>query len=213
MLVLTLLYTGIVVIGFIPVNSGFEAAEDGVEIMVVSNAVHADLVLPMQHPVIDWRDVFDEKVFPTTSAGATHVTIGWGDKGFFLLTPTWGDLKVTVAAKALLWPSDTCVHVSRTNADFLRAKGKSVQISTDQYRRLVDSIQGSLRFDSNGKTMAVSDFHYNDRDAFFESKGRYHCLNTCNSWVGRKLRDAGVTTPWLSPLPKTVHCYFPDQES
>lgn len=203
------IYLTIVLVGLIPVHSDFRPSEDGVEVRVISNAVHADLVLPITNEVIDWRTVFPADAFPSDTSDATHIAIGWGDKGFFLLTPTWGDLKFSVVAKALLWPSDTCVHVNMKDEKYTLNKGKSVRISPEQYGQLVDSILESLKLGETGQTIAVTGFHYNHGDAFFEAEGTYHCFNTCNSWVGRKLKAAGVKTPWISPLPKTVYWYFP----
>ncbi len=200
---------GIVAIGLIPVHSDFRPADEGVEVSVVSNAVHADLVLPIQNGVIDWREVFPESYFPGDTTDADLISIGWGDKGFFLYTKTWGDLKPSVAAKALLWPSDTCVHVNMKNSMHLSSSARSVRISIQQYQQLVDAIHDSLELDEKGQAVPIDNFHYNQRDTFCEAKGTYHCLNTCNSWVGRKLQAAGVKTPWLSPLPKTVYLYFP----
>ncbi len=211
------IYLAVVLIGLIPVNRDFVPTDDGVEVFVVSNAVHADLVLPVANDVVDWRTVFPSDAFPPNAFNAhhrlagspTHIAIGWGDKGFFLLTPTWADLTPSVAAKALLWPSGTCLHVAMTHANDLPDSAKSVRISVDQYKRLVDSIQQSFPVGDTKRAIAINDVHYNHRDAFFEASGTYHCFNTCNSWAGRRLKAAGVKTPWFSPLPKTVYWYFP----
>jgi len=46
-------------------------------------------------------------------------------------------------------------------------------------------------------------------DVRCQARGSYHCLNTCNCWVGRALRSCGVRTGWFTPLPKTVFFYLP----
>ncbi|QDT12982.1 TIGR02117 family protein [Planctomycetes bacterium K23_9] len=207
--VLSVVYLAIVLVGLSPVHSDFHPSDDGIDVAVVSNAVHADLILPVSNAVIDWREVFPPHCFPVETAAANCITIGWGDKGFFLYTKNWGDLKLSVAAKALLWPSDTCVHVTMKQDARSIHSAKSVRISPQQYQQLVDSICQSLKLDEHGQAIRVDGFHYGQLDAFFDARGTYHCLNTCNSWVGRKLQAAGVKTPWFSPLPKTVNWYFP----
>ena len=128
-LLLILLVVAIVLVGLIPVNNDFESTPDGIEILLVSSAIHADIVLPIKTEAIDWRERFPAECFVGDTSGATHVAIGWGDKGFFIDTPTWADLRFSTAANALLWPSGTCMHVSLTNAEYLGDGARSVKIS------------------------------------------------------------------------------------
>lgn len=204
-------YFAIVLVGLIPVNNDFQETPGGIRIYVVSNAVHADLVLPLEAEGVDWGDCFPAESFRGNIDRATHVAIGWGDRGFFLKTPTWADLEFSVVANALLFPSDTCMHVDMTRAEFLGSGARSVEISAPQYQQLVDSIRASMDLNADGSAVLIANASYGASDAFFDAKGRYHCLNTCNSWVGRVLKSAGVKTPWIAPLPKTVYLYFPDE--
>ncbi len=209
---LILLYPFINLIGLIPVNNDFKATPDGVEIFVISNAVHADLVMPIRHETIDWRERFPSECFVGNTDDATHVAIGWGDKGFFLETPTWADLKFSTAARALLWPSDSCMHVVFTDTEYLSDDARSIVVSADEYERLVQFIQSSFCVDDDGANIQISGFAYSTNDAFFEALGSYHCVNTCNTWAGRAMRSTGIRTPWLTHLPKTVFMYLPDEE-
>ena len=209
-LLFVVVYSIIVLIGLIPVNNDFQQTPDGIEIYVISNAVHSDLVLPLDSDAIDWRELFPASAFAGDVRQATHVAIGWGDRGFFLKTPTWADLKFSVVANALLLPSDTCMHVSMTRSELLGSGARSVSISASEYKQLVDAILESVPIDSNGQPTLIEGAAYGRYDAFFAATGRYHCLNTCNSWVGSVLKRAGVRTPWISPLPKTVYWYFPE---
>ena len=204
-----LFYVGAIVIGLIPVNNGFKPTADGIEIFVVSNPVHADVVLPIVTEVIDWREFFPTSLFPSDVSGATHVAIGWGDRGFFLETPTWDDLKASTAAHALLWPSSTCLHVDFVTKSGIGSNHRSVSISTDQYTSLTKFIQTSFLRDAEGRPSLIEGVSYYDTDAFFEAHGTYHCFNTCNCWVGGALKAAGVRVPWFSPMPKTVFMYLP----
>jgi uncharacterized protein (TIGR02117 family) len=75
-----------------------------------------------------------------------------------------------------------------------------VTISVAQYERLVCHIESSFRLDSKGNKLPIPEAAYAIQDAFFEAHGTYHCLNTCNSWVGKSIRVAGVRTAWITPL-------------
>ena len=81
---------------FIPVNTGFDASDDQtLSIYVVSNGVHTDLCLPAQTEYCDWHRLLDPSLFEQHNAGFEYVSIGWGDKGFYLETPTWACLLYT----------------------------------------------------------------------------------------------------------------------
>ena len=203
-------YFLVVLVGLIPVNNDFAAGRDGIEILVTSNPVHADVVLPIETSVVNWRDHFPEECFSGKTQSATHVAIGWGDKGFFLQTPTWNDLKMSTAANALFWPSDTCLHVTMKSSVTTSENTRAVRISGQQYADLSDFVIRSFQTDANGQHVPIKSGGYSWNDAFFESHGTYHCLNTCNSWVGRALKCAGVRTGWMTPLPKTVFFYLPE---
>lgn len=212
-LLIVLAYILILLVGLIPVNNDFEPTPDGIEILLVSNPVHSDIVLPLETETINWREHFPLECFGSDTSHATHVAIGWGDKGFFIETPTWDDLKFSTAANALLLPSDTCMHVSCTNADFLRKHARSVKISVKQYENLVAHINASFQHHDDGSKVQIKDGAYGQYDAFFMAHGNYHCLNTCNSWVGRAMKSGGMKTGWLTPMPKTMFLYLPEQDS
>ena len=205
-------YVLILVVGLIPVNNDFEPAENGVLIYLTSNAVHADIIVPISTPTVDWRTEFSPAAFAGGAGNATHMALGWGDKGFFIETPTWSDLKVSTAANALLIPSDCCLHVSYTRVGLLGTDAHSVMISNDQYERLTKFIEQSFKTDELGQRIQIQNAAYGYNDAFFAAKGNYHALNTCNSWVGRALKTAGVRVPLLTPMPKSPMFYLPAEE-
>jgi uncharacterized protein (TIGR02117 family) len=200
----------IILIGLIPMNNGFQESPDGIEVFVTSNPVHAEIVMPIESNVINWRDQFPRSWFPEETRQATHVAIGWGDRGFFLRTPTWAELRLSVAANALFLPSETCLHVTMKSSVIPGANTRAVRISEQQYTLLVEYINDAFRRDSTGAVVQVTGEHYSRNDAFFESHGTYHLLNTCNSWVGRALQKASVRVGWMTPLPKTVFWYLPN---
>jgi len=136
------------------------------------------------------------------------VAIGWGDRGFFLETETWDGLRFSIAANALLLPSATCLHVTMKSGVMQTANCRSVRLSQSQYERLVQFVCDNFYRDSGGNVIPVGT-SYSSNDAFFESHGTYHVLNTCNSWVGRSLNVAGVRVGWMTSLPKTVFWYLP----
>jgi uncharacterized protein (TIGR02117 family) len=198
-----------VLIGFWPVNNNFRPPADGVTIYVISNAVHADLVVPLNAAGVNWREFWPDSVFRENTDWATHAAIGWGDRGFYLHTPTWKELRVSTALYALFWPSPSCMHVDLCLPEELPSTARRVIIAPDQYAALVQYIRQSFVVDEHGRPAPISGEAYGPADAFFEAHGAYTAINTCNAWLGRALRQAGVRTGWYTPWPKSVQLYLP----
>ncbi len=216
-------YLGIVIAGLYPTNSDYSPPETRIEIFVISNEVHADLVLPITNEVVDWRLCFPESHFPGNVRSAKYVLVGWGDRGFFIETPTWSDLKISTAAHALMWHSDTALHVAMTNFEEWDSYGVRVRISRQQYQALATYVRNTFsdidpaashqmapeELLTRTAACRIDGAHYGQNDAFYEAHGRYHALNTCNSWIGTALRRAGVRVGAWTPLPKSVYLYLP----
>jgi uncharacterized protein (TIGR02117 family) len=192
-----------------PANNDWQPAAEGVDIWVVSNPVHSDIVMPIATDVIDWRDVVLVEQFVGNPGGASHVSIGWGDRGFFLQTRRWADLKLSTTCRALLWPSPAVLHVDFWGQPVAADHCRRVRLSAEQYGRLVDFIKQSFALDPQGQPQPIDHPGYNWSDGFFEGTGNYHAYNTCNCWVANALETAGVRVPWFSPLPRTVFSYLP----
>jgi len=209
LLALLLAYFALALVGLIPVNNEFEPTPDGVEIVLISTAIHADIILPIETETVDWRTVFPPEHFSANVSKATHVAIGWGDQGFYIHTPTWNDLEASTAANAMFWPSDSCVHVAAIAPQSFPTDAQKVRISAEEYSHLVSFIKSSLALSAEGKAVPLPG-GYTSHDAFFESTGSYHCLNTCNCWTGRAMQSAGIRTGWFTPMPKSMFLYLPE---
>ena len=203
-------YLGLALIGLFPVNNDFQQDPQGVEVLFISNAVHSDIVMPLEAAGFDWRQRIPDSAFQGNVSQSTHVAISWGDRGFFIETPQWSDLKFSTAANALLWPSPTCVHISMIEREWLGDEAVAIKLSPEQYRKLVDAICESFVVGDDDKFVSIPGESYGWGDAFFESNGNYHILNTCNSWVGRAMKRSGIRVGWFTPLPKTIFLWLPE---
>lgn len=200
-------YFLVALVGLWPTNANFRPAETGIELRVISNAVHTDIIFPIITDVVDWRERFPLSRFAGRTDQATHISFGWGNRTFYLETPTWADLRVSSALKAML-PSPTVMHVGLHNRRMIEYEGKSVRITAEEYQRLVDFVMSSFETDNAGQVVLISGKSYGELDLFFEATGKYHLFNTCNGWAGRAIRTGGVKVGWFTPLPKTVEWYF-----
>src|SRR5690606_31390134 len=98
---------------YIPVNKDQSQHKDqNLSIYIVTNGVHTDIVVPYFNEVYDWRTYLNPQLTPGKRTSAQWVGFGWGDKGFYLQTPEWKDLKASVAFKATFALSESAMHVT-----------------------------------------------------------------------------------------------------
>jgi uncharacterized protein (TIGR02117 family) len=189
----------------IPVNTDFAQAKDGVTIYIESNGVHTDIVVPVQNEQVDWTKYFPHDHFEDVDESFEHIAFGWGDKGFYLETPTWADLKFTTAFKAVFWLGSTAMHVTYKSKPPKNPElSKKITISKEEYQRLTDYILSSFEKDAAGNIMRIDHEGYSDQDCFYEAYGTYSFLKTCNVWTGNGLKESGVRVGWWTPFDSSV---------
>jgi len=172
-------------------------AEPAVHAWVLSNGVHTDLVFPVRSATIDWQQLFPLADFKAVPPDAEFIAIGWGDREFYLHTPTWADLTAGRALGALVGGNRALVHVTYLQRAQIRRGAYALPLSQEQYARLVDYVRASL---PAGRALPIAGAHYDKQDAFYEAEGGYNLFETCNTWTGRGLRHAGVTASRWTPF-------------
>ncbi len=164
-----------------------------IPIYIKTNGVHTDVVLPVRNMVIDWsREI---RYGNTVGKDSTleWIAFGWGDKGFYLQTPEWKDLKFSVAFKAAFGLSSTAIHATFYNKLQESGNCKMIMVDSSTYARLVDYIQSSFYRNVNKQVEFIpTSAIYGKADAFYEAKGRYSLFSTCNSWANGALKAAGL---------------------
>jgi len=185
----------------IKINRDFVETPDGVTIYLCSNGVHTDVELPVNTTYIDWRKQFPPQTFKAVDSTFQYVAIGWGDKGFFLNTPTWADLKFSTAFKAAFALDGSAMHITYEKAIPVVIPGvcQKIVISPKQYQQLIAYIQRS--FTRKGDQIElIHATTYGVTDNFYEAEGHYSMLRTCNVWTCGALNAAGIRHPIWSPF-------------
>lgn len=163
-----------------------------VEIYILTNGVHTDIVLPKKNDQIDWSQQIQYKNTKAADSTYKYIAMGWGDKGFYLETPEWSDLKASVAFKAATGLSTTAIHATYYKKMKLGEDCKSILISKEQYSRLITYITNSFQKDIDGNFIPIkTDANYGKTDAFYEATGSYSLVYTCNTWANNGLKACG----------------------
>ena len=131
------------------------------------------------------------------------VTIGWGDKGFFLDTPTWAELKVSTALNAAFLPSTTAMHVKYSGEPKVSETRKKVYLNRKAYLKMVKYIKKSFHT-KNNEVELIGGKGYSNDDNFYEANKSYHMFRTCNRWTNRALKEANIKTGVFALFPNGI---------
>ncbi|MET0298120.1 MAG: TIGR02117 family protein [Flavitalea sp.] len=163
-----------------------------VDIYIRTNGVHTDIVVPVENEYYDWSKqiLFSNTISKDTSYN--WLGIGWGDKGFYLETPTWADLKVSTAFKAAFALSTSAIHATFYKNIQVDTSTRKITISREQYARLNEYILNSLQINDQKQPIFINtNAVYGKSDAFYEAKGSYNLFHTCNTWANNALKSCG----------------------
>lgn len=162
------------------------------ECFVVSNGLHLFIILPTEN--IEKPDLEAFRV----PSHVQYLSFGWGDKAFYLQTPTWNELKFTTAFRALFLKTPAAMHLTfyrNRQSDWIR-----VPICAAQYDHLYRYVLASFEKDDHGSVIRIEGSGYTVNDTFYEANGHYSCLRTSNNWVNGGLKQAHVKTSVWSPF-------------
>lgn len=196
---------------FIPVNKNKDyRSPNDLTIYIMSNGVHTDIVVPVKTEWVDWTDYISYADTDLKDTTYSYVGIGWGDKGFYLQTPTWADLKFSVAFKAMTGLSSSAIHATFYKNIVPDSATVAINISAGDYKNLIQFITTSFDFNEQGKTIHIPSVNdgYGNMDAFYEAKGSYNLLYTCNTWSNNALKAAHQKAALWTLLDKGIFRHY-----
>lgn len=154
-------------------------------IYAVSKGWHAGLVVPSE--AVNCAVPELKARFP----GATHYEIGWGDQGFYQAKKA----TLRLAFQALFASRGSVMHVvpiRDTLPDFLQDhEVAETCLTSTEYALLVRFIAESFARNTDGEIIARERGTCADSQ-FFQGRGTYSVLYTCNRWTATALRSAGL---------------------
>ncbi|NDI98804.1 TIGR02117 family protein [Flavobacterium sp. LaA7.5] len=203
-----MLYTaGAYILSNITVNSSKSEGND-VSIYIHTNGAHTDIIVPVKNNTKDWTA---DILFTHTKAQdslARYIAFGWGDKEFYLNTPQWSDLKAGTAFRAAFHLGTSAIHTRFYTAVQEDENCIKVNISTENYQRLVEYISDSFAYDAHNKVQWIAHRGYGDHDAFYDAKRKYSLFYTCNTWTNNALKAANQKAAVWTPYDKGILCHY-----
>lgn len=188
------------VLTLIPVNSNFKEADNGTIVYVSSNGVHVNLIIPSKSASYNWTGQFN------ANNSYQYLAFGWGDRDFYMNTPTWSDLKFSTTFKAAFLPTSSVIQVyGLKKAPTISENTRKINLSDKQFKILSEYIYHSFQLDDNGRPVELfpktSEYTFYK---YYQAKGKYSMFFTCNNWANKGLKKAGVKNAVWAPFDKSV---------
>ncbi len=164
-----------------------QASDEGPEpaVWVMSNGWHSDIILRRS-------DIPAEQIPEITAyPDAQYFAFGWGDANYYpTRTPT-----AKMAIKAIALPTPAVMHLTAIPTTperyYLEAEVLRLPITEAGLKSLVQYIRDSFEREDGGPAQKSGPGLYR-HSGFYPATGRFHLLNTCNTWTAHGLTQAGL---------------------
>lgn len=190
------------------VNSEDKNPTEDVAIYIKSNGVHTDIVVPIKTEYKDWSEKIKFDHIASKDATMKFIGFGWGDKGFYLNTPEWSDLKFSTAFNAAFYLGTSAMHATffkqlKENEDCIK-----INISKEEYAKLIKYIEDSFQYDADGNPILIHATTYGQNDSFYEANRKYSLFYTCNTWANNALKSADQKAAVWTPSDTGIFCHY-----
>lgn len=181
--------------------------ERTIAVMIGHNGIHTEIAMPLVTPEKDWRGTFPATDIEAPLRPYTHVSVSWGERKFFLETPTWADVNPLTVLGAMVG-GEGVVHVAHYVRPAPSKDYRIMHLRVPEYRALVTVIESQLDARETREVLPG----YGAHDVFYTASGTYHIGNTCNQWTSDQLAAAGVRIGAWSPFAGGVMKWVPPLE-
>ena len=180
------------ILTFIPVNNKENDEDKYKSIYLNSNGVHLNIIIP--------KNEIDTKLLDGLKYDKedNYFSFGWGDKNFYLKTPTWSDLTFKNTFLALFINSSALIHLNRYHS--IQKDWVEIKVDQNQLDKINLYIYRSFYFDSLDKKVLLINKGYSNNDDFYEATGNFSCFKTCNSWVNSGLKESDIKACVWTPF-------------
>lgn len=163
------------------------------------NGIHTSIILQRKQRLINLDIGWPASDLRDNPPPAEYLMFGWGDRDFYLNTPSWTDLQPHHAINALTGSGQSLLHVYHLQT--LPKDVKKITVEIEDFNKILSAISRTMQRDKDtGKPRPIPG--YGDSDVFYPAQGyRYSALFTCNNWVSHILAKGNVRTGLWTPLP------------
>lgn len=168
-----------------------------VEIGLLFGPIHVDFLLPATPETRAALDFMSGTGMAMEDPGVAHFIVGWGARDFYTTAGTYADITFGPTARAVTG-DDSVLRVDVAGPISPSAEYPRLRLSPEQYSALLEGISGT--YDG----AVLPGVHLTPTDGFAEARGRFNILRSCNTWVSRMLRQAGVPMGAWTPTPYSV---------
>lgn len=192
----------------IPVNTTDDDPAKDVAIYISTNGVHTDVIFPLKTADFDWSKTVNVSATAAKDSTRQFVAFGWGDKGFYLSTPEWSDLKASTACEAAFYLGTSAMHVTFLNEPKENESCKKIWISQKEYAKMIAFVTESFQQDKTGNSIPIVNACYGKNDTFYEANGKYNLFYTCNSWANNTLKSGDQKAALWTLTDGGIFCHY-----
>lgn len=196
------------VLSRIPVHSEDEDKDEDVAIYIKTNGVHTDIVVPIRTEYKDWSEKVQFAHIKSQDSTMQYIGFGWGDKGFYLNTPEWADLKFSTAFNAAFYLGTSAMHATFYKQVKESESCVKINISKAEYEKLIAYIEDSFQHGADGNPILIDATTYGQNDSFYEANRKYHLFYTCNTWANNALKSADQKAALWTPSDTGIFCHY-----
>lgn len=174
-----------------------------IKVYIASDGFHTNFFVPVETPEFNWRTQFDlDQIANQPSQAYRYLQFGWGDRIFYIETPSWNQVSLSNALRALFyWQNQAAIFVKGHPAlpQLQDEQMQCVKLSPADYLALMQFIRNTFEAGDRGQPQRLASGQ-DQSSGFFAATGNYSILNTCNTWTANGLRTANVNTPLWAGL-------------
>lgn len=181
------------------------SAEDGppIEIRLVAGPIHYDLLLPLTPRTQARFFHLEQAGLPLADPHAEWLVIGWGSRAFYTHEGRYSDVPAATLWRAVTG-DDAVLRADVIGPLPQGYESPVLKVTQAEYAALLTAMLRQLKPDADHAAIALTAPGFTDTDMFFEATGRFHIFRTCNTWVSRTLRRAGIRFGAWTPTPYAV---------
>jgi uncharacterized protein (TIGR02117 family) len=201
----TLFTVALLTIGYFTPRKWVSSQQGGCNfsVCVQDTGIHTNILVPVHNQLFDWHRYLALENIGSEHSQYNYLSFGWGDRDFYMQTPTLQNLDLLITFKALFVPTHSVMYVQGYQTIPPSLIVKCVKVNSGDYLRLMNFIDSTFKTEENGKKLRIGDGHH-PNGGFYAANGSYSILRNCNSWTASGLRKADVNTPLWDGLSSAI---------